>query len=265
MSFLLTLFVEKNQSLCMLDPEASKKKGFKMYRFMGLILTVLFLFLSTYHSALLYAKRCDVALIDWSPEYHCISRLNFESKFHQIPFNGLNTSKYSDTILKIKRVISKLPKWCREELPAEYTYGPFLALSKYKRNSILITSINEIEKKINNHLRSNRCNEINMLSLIGHGAEGSISLGAGIEYDNYGEISTENIYLWATQFRKFSGKVHKVQLVGCKTGKGAKGLKLVKTLSRILSCQVAAPTKEVSSAQNIFDLSFRERSTSVNF
>lgn len=209
----------------------------------------------------LKARACDVALLDWSPEYHCISKLKLEGEFQKIPFHGPQSSQYLNTISRIKSTISKLPKECREDLPDDYIYGPFLALSKYKKKNLLITSIREISTKLKNHFRSQNCTRVKTLSLIGHGREGYISLGAGIEYDENGEISNENKNLWKGIFKQLSGKVERTQLVGCKTGRGEEGHKLVKSFSQILGCEVTAPTKGVSSSQDIFHLSKRERTT----
>lgn len=225
------------------------------------IFLVSFLSLSFSSGVSLASNSCDVALVDWSSEYHCISELNFESNFRRIPFHGPSTENYASTISRIKGVIRRLPQRCQNELPEEYTYGPLLALSKYKAGALLITSLGDIEGKVRSYVRASGCQNIPTLSLVGHGSEGSISLGSGVEYDDDGEISNENINLWWSIFRKLSGRVGRVQLVGCKTGKGAEGAKLVKSLSRVLSCEVTAPTKSVSSSQNIFHLSRRERTT----
>ncbi|MBF0299874.1 MAG: DUF4347 domain-containing protein [Oligoflexia bacterium] len=207
-----------------------------------------------------WGKSCDMALVDWSSEFQCITKLKADEDFRKIPYKS---NDITSTMDRIQAKINKLPSSCQKELPSEYTLSPLLALSKYKSHAVLVSNISEIIPNLQAAMKSNGCDSIDTLFIIGHGDSGCVSVGAGIECDSKAEISTTNINNWEKSFKSLNGNVKQIQIVACHSGQGEKGEKLVAEMARIVGASTVAPVKEVRSDQDIMKLSNRERVSST--
>jgi hypothetical protein len=126
-----------------------------------------------------------------------------------------------------------------------------LALRTFGQGASRVSSVKDFVDQVLGQLRRNDC--IKSLTLIGHGSPGSINVGRGKRGGAGGRqaLSIKNIALWEPELRRLRCRFCRPEgefvLIGCNTGAGLEGSRLLRLIVNFIRCcRARAPVEPVS-------------------
>jgi hypothetical protein len=125
------------------------------------------------------------------------------------------------------------------------------ALRAYGQGADRVESVRDFVNQVLSKLGPNDC--IKKLTLIGHGSPGNIGVGSGKKVARSGNDSLDlnNIARWEPQIRRLRCRFCKpdgeFELIGCNTGAGLAGARLLRLIVNFIRCcRAKAPVEPVT-------------------